>query len=135
MQAEAGKKVKGKVTGITSFGAFVRLEDGSNGLIHISQVADDYVANVGDFLSVGQDVEPTVLSVDEKGRISLSLKTGKRKEHAFSVRDDSQPMLYETAPMPTGFEDMLSRYKSASEEKIGDLRKMQGGKAHKRKVR
>lgn len=136
MQAEAGKKVKGKVTGITNFGAFVRLEDGSNGLIHISQVSDDFVSDVHQFLSVGQDVEPTVLSVDEKGRISLTLKSGKKKVQSVSAKQNEQPMVFESAPLPTGFEDMLSRYKSASEEKISDLRKMQGGRsAHKRKVR
>lgn len=136
MQAETGKKVRGKVTGITNFGAFVRLEDGSNGLIHISQVSDDFVSDVHQFLSVGQDVEPTVLSIDDKGRISLTLKGGKKKGQSVSSKQNDQPVVFESAPPPTGFEDMLNRYKSASEEKMSDLRKMQGGRAgHKRKVR
>ena len=54
MQAEAGKTCKGKVTKITKFGAFIRLEDGSNGLVHISQVSDAYVLDVQEYLTVGQ---------------------------------------------------------------------------------
>lgn len=149
MQAEVGQKVKGKITRITDFGAFVRMEDGLTGMIHISQVADTYVSNIQDILTVGQDVEPTVLSIDEKGRISLTLKSpkknrrgegvgprpGTRTPAASSIVSGAQPALFETAPSPTNFEDMLSRFKSTSEEKISDLRKFQnGGKsAHKHK--
>ena len=149
MQAEVGQKVKGKVTRITDFGAFVRMEDGQTGMIHISQVADTYVSNIHDVLTVGQELEPTVLSVDEKGRISLSLKSGKKTRRsegngprpgakasvASSADPGAQPVLFEAAPKPTNFEDMLSRFKSTSEEKMSDLRKFQnGGKsAHKHK--
>lgn len=148
MQAEAGQKVKGKITRITDFGAFVKMENGLTGMIHISQVSDSYVANIQDVLTVGQDVEPTVLSVDEKGRISLTLKTGKRNPRrfgssggrtsdptAYATVPGAQPAVFESAPTPTNFEDMLSRYKSTSEEKISDLRKFQnGGKTvHKHK--
>ncbi len=135
MQLEAGKKVKGVVTGITDFGAFVKLEDGSVGMIHISQVSDSYVSDIKQFLSVGQEVEPTVLFVNEKGRIALSLKTGKQPQRTREKPSSGQPILYESAPKPTSFEDMLSRYKSASEEKISDLRKMAGNgrNVHKRR--
>lgn len=133
MHTDAGKKVKGTVTGITGFGAFVRLEDGRTGLIHISQVSDAYVTDVHDFLTVGQEVEPTVLSVDEKGRLAFTLKSAPRKA---PPTDPAQPAVFTSAPSPVGFEDMLSRYKSASEDKMNDLRKVQGGKfPHKRKIR
>lgn len=150
MQAEAGQKVKGKVTRITDFGAFVKMEDGQTGMIHISQVADTYVSNIQDVLAVGQEVEPTVLAIDEKGRISLTLKSGKKNRRTGGAQSGSrqtgssssqsialgaQPMVFETAPTPTSFEEMMSRFKSTSEEKISDLRKFQnGGKsAHKHK--
>ena len=134
---EAGQKVKGKITRITNFGAFVRMENGQTGMIHISQVADEYVSDIQNVLTVGQDVEPTVLAIDEKGRISLSLKSGKknRRSGSATVNPSAQPMVFEAAPKPTSFEEMLSRFKSTSEEKISDLRKFQnGGKsAHKHK--
>lgn len=114
MQAEAGRTCKGKVTGITKFGAFVRLEDGSNGLIHISQLSDVYVSDVEDFLTVGQEVEPRILSVDEKGRISLTLKKPK----------SAQPMLFTSPGRPVEFEEMLERFKTVSDEKLGELRRV-----------
>ena len=129
MHAEAGKKCKGKVVGITGFGAFVRLEDGSGGLIHISQVSTSYVSDVHEFLSVGQEVEPTVLSVDEKGRIALTLKPSRS-----SQEPKDQPMLFSSPTKPEGFENMLEHFRSVSDEKIGDLRRSRGGKrAHHRK--
>ena len=129
MHAEAGKKCKGKIVGITAFGAFVRLEDGSNGLIHISQVSTTYVSDVRDFLSVGQEVEPTVLSVDEKGRIALTLRPPRS-----TVESGSQPVLFAPPKGPDGFENMLEHFRSVSEEKIGDLRRARGGKrTHQRK--
>ncbi len=122
------KKVRGKVTGITSFGAFVRLEDGRTGLVHISQVADVYVSDVHDFLSVGQEVEPTVLNADEKGRLAFSLKTI-RTEKSVS----SQPALFREPTPPRDFEGMLSLYKTESEEKLHNLRR--SNPAYKRKNR
>ena len=118
MHDDAGKQVKGTVTRITDFGAVVRLQDGRTGLVHISQVADVYVADVHDFLTVGQEVQPIVLSTDEKGRLALSLKTGKRQDAL-----QKQPALFSAPPKPNGFEDMLSRYKSASEDKLGGMQK------------
>ena len=126
MHDDAGKQVKGTVTRITDFGAFVKLQDGRTGLVHISQVADVYVADVHDFLTVGQEVEPTLLSTDEKGRLALSLKTGNRQ---FKLQ--KQPALFSAPPKPDGFEDMLSRYKSASEEKLGGMPKQKGVRKRK----
>ena len=57
MSIEVGNKLKGKVTGIKKFGAFVELPEGKSGLVHISEVADNYVENVEDHLSVGDEVE------------------------------------------------------------------------------
>ena len=129
MHAEAGKKCKGKVVGITGFGAFVRLEDGSGGLIHISQVSTSYVSDVHEFLSVGQEVEPTVLSVDEKGRIALTLKPPRPPREK-----GDQPVLFSSPAKPDGFENMLEHFRSVSDEKMGDLRRSRVGKrAHHRK--
>ena len=56
MGLEVGAVVEGKVTGITKFGAFVALPEGRSGLVHISEVANTYVNEVGDYLTVGQTV-------------------------------------------------------------------------------
>ncbi|MFP3394122.1 S1 RNA-binding domain-containing protein, partial [Brevibacillus sp. SIMBA_076] len=56
MSIEVGSKVQGKVTGITHFGAFVELPNGKTGLVHISEVADSYVKDINEVLTVGQEV-------------------------------------------------------------------------------
>ncbi|WAA10023.1 S1 domain-containing post-transcriptional regulator GSP13 [Fervidibacillus albus] len=72
---QTGMVVKGKVTGIQSYGAFVSIGNDRQGLIHISEITDRYVQNIRDYLNVGDEVTVKVLSVDEKsGKISLSLK-------------------------------------------------------------
>ena len=74
MQVEVGKIYDGKVTGITNFGAFVDVSESVTGLVHISEVALSYVKNINEHLSVGDEVKVKVLSVDEKGKISMSIK-------------------------------------------------------------
>lgn len=129
MRDHAQKKVRGKVTGITSFGAFIRLEDGRSGLVHISQVADVYVSDVHDFLTVGQEVEPTVLSCDEKGRLAFSLKTDTHGQSNLS-----QPAVFRKGTPPTDFEDMLSRYKQNSEDRLGNLCKTHACRKRKNRI-
>lgn len=74
MAIEVGSKLQGKVTGITNFGAFVELPEGSTGLVHISEVADNYVKDINDHLKVGDMVEVKVINVEKDGKIGLSIK-------------------------------------------------------------
>ncbi len=70
-----GSIVKGKVSKIASFGAFIELEDGVDGLVHISQISDQHVEKVKDALTVGQEVEARVVKVDRgERRIGLSIR-------------------------------------------------------------
>ena len=70
-----GSTVKGKVSKIASFGAFIELEDGVDGLVHISQISDQRIEKVKDALDVGQDVEARVVKVDRgERRIGLSIR-------------------------------------------------------------
>ncbi len=70
-----GSVVKGKVSKIASFGAFIELEDGVDGLVHISQISDERVEKVKDALDVGQEVEARVVKVDRaERRIGLSIR-------------------------------------------------------------
>ena len=77
MSIEVGSKLQGKVTGITNFGAFVELPEGSTGLVHISEVADNYVKDINDHLKVGDVVEVKVINVEKDGKIGLSIKKAK----------------------------------------------------------
>ena len=70
-----GSTVKGKVSKVASFGAFIELEDGVDGLVHISQISDQRVEKVKDALEVGQEVEARVVKVDRgERRIGLSIR-------------------------------------------------------------
>lgn len=75
MELEVGSILEGKVTTITKFGAFVALPGGKSGLVHISEIANQFVNDVHDFLQEGQEVKVKVLST-EGGKINLSIKKG-----------------------------------------------------------
>ena len=79
MELSVGTIVNGKVTGITKFGAFVALEGGKSGLVHISEVANAFVSDVHDFLAEGQEVKVKILSVAD-GKISLSVKQAQEEK-------------------------------------------------------
>jgi polyribonucleotide nucleotidyltransferase len=73
-EAEVGAVYTGTVARIVDFGAFVNILPGKDGLVHISQIAQERVENVTDYLSEGQEVQVKVLDVDQRGRIKLSIK-------------------------------------------------------------
>src|SRR6202023_4279829 len=84
-----GDLVKGKVTKLASFGAFVQLQDDIDGLVHISQLSEGHVAKVKDVLKVGQDVESRVIKVDKvERRIGLSIKAANYSEE--ELRKESE---------------------------------------------
>lgn len=74
MAVEVGSIVEGKVTGVKKFGAFVLLPDGKTGMVHISEVSNEYVQELSDVLSEGQTVKVKVMNVSDDGKIALSIK-------------------------------------------------------------
>ena len=82
------------MTGIQPYGAFVETPDNAEGLIHISEIMDDYVHNLKKFLSEGQIVRAKVISIDDEGKLNLSLKDNdyfknyERKKEKQSVLDE-----------------------------------------------
>ncbi|MGV6806758.1 MAG: polyribonucleotide nucleotidyltransferase [bacterium] len=79
-EAEVGAIYEGKVARIVDFGAFVTILPGTDGLLHISQIAEERVNKVTDYLSEGQMVKVKVLDVDARGRIKLSMKEAAESE-------------------------------------------------------
>ena len=73
-EPEPGVIYKGKVVKVVDFGAFVTILPGKDGLLHISQIAEERVEKVTDYLSEGEEVEVVCLDVDQRGRIKLSIK-------------------------------------------------------------
>jgi S1 RNA binding domain protein len=134
MSVEIGSKVKGKVTGITNFGAFVELPGGTTGLVHISEVADSYVKDVNDHLKVGDEVEVKVLS-EKDGKIALSIKKAiDRPEGQSSYsqrpqrqgRPDSRNKDFRSKggfKPKESFEDKMAKFLKSSEENLTSLKR------------
>jgi general stress protein 13 len=72
---EVGEELTGKVTGIQPYGAFVALDEETQGLVHISEITYGFVRDINDYLAVGDEVKVKVLEVDQDaGKISLSIR-------------------------------------------------------------
>ena len=123
MELEVGTIYTGKVTGITKFGAFIELQPGTVGMVHISEIANSYVEKVSDFLSLGQEVKVKLITIGEGNKLGLSIKkTEPPPAVAAPVRVQSKSQEKKADLDP--FEEMLSKFKQSSEEKISDLRKV-----------
>lgn len=141
MSQTVGTVVKGKVTGITKFGAFVEVEGGDRGMVHISEISHSFVEDISKELSVGQAVECRVLSVADDGKLALSIKQTQPQADKPKPKKEFRPRAqrkYTPAPKVTSppdfewhnssssgttFEDMMSKFKKTSEDKMSDLKR------------
>lgn len=122
---KVGDLVKGKITKIATFGAFVQLEDDIDGLVHISQLSEDHVAKVKDVVKVGDEVEARVIKVDKtERRIGLSIKAAnydeeqlKRETQAFESLRPSSDMVGLDNAFALAFEEWRPGEGSAKKEK------------------
>lgn len=147
MEYEVGAILEGKVTSITKFGAFVALEGGKSGLVHISEIANTYVNDVHDFLQEGQVVKVKLLAIKD-GKLDLSIKKAlpaaerpaqrsfQPRPAAAPHRPSAQAQAANTAPSgDMAFEDKLKQFLSSSERKMADLNRNISGKQGGRRRR
>ena len=150
MEPQVGSILEGKVTTITKFGAFVALEGGRSGLVHISEIANTFVNDVHDFLQEGQTVKVLVLST-ENGKINLSIKKALPPEPRPAAanrapRPAQQPRpagggpRFARAPQQTlapsadlSFEDKLKQFLCASDSKMSELNRNRDGRRGNRR--
>ena len=157
MAIEVGNVFEGRVTGVKPFGAFVALPEGRVGMVHISEVSNEFVQDIAAVLHDGDTVKVQVINVAPDGKIALSIKRllpppprqpregrgprpgapregghgGPRgagrppREGRRGPARDAAPRVWQPkAPARSdnlSFEDMMSRFKSQSEEKMADL--------------
>ncbi|WP_027632568.1 S1 domain-containing RNA-binding protein [Clostridium hydrogeniformans] len=121
MTLMAGNILEGTVVNITNFGAFVEIE-GKTGLVHISEVADSFVKDIREHLKEQDKVKVKVISIDDNGKISLSIKqaTPKKKSVKPMEVDWSADKGRKSA---SNFEDIMSKFLKDSEERLQDVKK------------
>jgi S1 RNA binding domain protein len=90
-----GEALEGAIFKITDFGAFVKLSGNRLGLIHISQIAEDYVKNVSDHLKVGDRITARVVGVRNDGKIDLTLKAPKEQGNSFPKDREFKTSVFE----------------------------------------
>lgn len=143
MAIEVGNVFEGRVTGVKPFGAFVALPEGRVGMVHISEVSNEFVQDINTVLHDGDAVKVQVINIAPDGKIALSIKRllppaprqpregrgpagprpggfrgrGPAREAAPRVWQPKAPARSDNL----SFEDMMSRFKSQSEEKMADL--------------
>lgn len=143
MSIEVGSKLEGKVTGITNFGAFVELPGGQTGLVHISEVADNYVKDINDHLKVGDVVEVKVMNVEADGKIGLSIRKAKpqpekpeRPQRPQRPRSNNRPNDRSDRAPKENFEQKMARFLKDSEDRLSTLKRAteskRGGRGAKR---
>ena len=152
MAIEVGNVFEGRVTGVKPFGAFVALPEGRVGMVHISEVSNEFVQDINTVLHDGDAVKVQVINIAPDGKIALSIKrllppaprqpregrgpAGPRpggfrgagrapREGGRGPAREAAPRVWQPkAPARSdnlSFEDMMSRFKSQSEEKMADL--------------
>lgn len=134
MSLEIGAIVEGEITKIANFGAFVQLPEGKVGLVHISEVSNTYVKDIHAFLKEHDKVKVKVLTIDERGKIGLSIKQAapaapaptQSVHPAFATRErrgNSRPQGNAKPTLPLTFEDKLSKFMKDSDSRMLDLKR------------
>jgi S1 RNA binding domain protein len=110
---EVGAVVEGTVQRITPYGAFIQLEGGRVGLVHISEIDRNYVKDVRDHLRENDEVKAKVVAIKEDGKIDLSIKQ----------LQDPPPRRMDRRDRDPEFEQKLKRFMRSSEERLVDLKR------------
>ena len=134
MSVEIGSIIDGKISGIMPFGAFVSLAGNKTGLVHISEIASTYISDINEVYKVGDSVKVKVIKIDEKGKISLSIKQAaetkkaQKREKAPQKPEKSGPVRpadidWSIKDDNLSFEDKLSKFKQDSDERMLALKR------------
>lgn len=120
MPVSVGDILEGKITDVMQYGVFVKLGEGKSGLVHISEVSNEYVEDINQVVKKGDTVKVKVLSIDDSGKISLSMKKALPREDK-KPRNTMKEKKVEEGPLT--LDDMLSKFLKDSDERQLDLKR------------
>lgn len=126
MTVQVGDKITGKVTGITNFGAFVDINEKDNGLVHISEVANEYVKDINDFVKVGDEVTVVVTKIAADGKVALSMKQAQpkpKKPERPAPKKSERPRQKKQRGSTDDFDAMMSSFLKDSEDRLTSLKR------------
>lgn len=131
MELTVGTLLDGKVKSITNFGAFILLPGNRTGMVHISEVSSTFVRDIHDVLTEGQSVRVKIIGIDDRGKLSLSIK--RAAEASSAPRKESAPASAKAASSraPQSFEEKLKQFMSDSDSRLSGCRQYE----HKTKTR
>lgn len=127
-----GSIVEGKIVSVMPFGAFVDIGGKQSGLVHISEVSSSYVKDINECVKKGDSVKVKVIKIDDKGKISLSIKQANEEKKAKTAKSKSdrkgpvRPADFDwgaSSSNSLSFEEQLSKFKQDSDEKMQTLRR------------
>lgn len=117
--AEVGSIVEGTVNRLADFGAFIQMDNGETGLVHISEVDKNYVRDIKEHLKEGDKVSVKVVAIKEDGKIDLSIK---QADPSWEERPTSR------GGKDPEFEAKLKRFMRESQERLADVRRQRDSK-------
>ena len=117
-----GTVASGSITHVAAFGAFVKLDNGEEGLVHISEIANEFVTDINQFVAVGQKINVKILARNKKNKLEFSLKK--------ATEAPEKPVEFVRKPVvkSNDFETKISSFLKKSEEKQIDIRRNLKGK-------
>ena len=137
MAVEAGQIVRGTVVRLMQYGVLVRLEDGSTGLVHISEIDNNFVRDVADYFQVNDPVVVKILAFGERGKIELSVKQAVGQtpqamegiDHGADNNGEGRPALSPSDAAAArrearaSFEEKMGEYMRTSSERLADIKR------------
>ncbi len=137
MSITPGLICDGEISQVTHFGAFVKMSDGQEGLVHISEISSEYISDIHKAIKVGDKVSVKVLGLNPKGKWDLSIKKAVLVSQQEQVSSEINPDSFAvTKTKNFSFEDKLTSFFKQSEDKLVDWRrrlKAKNGLVKKRK--
>ena len=118
--ADIGTVVEGKIVKLLKYGVIVELPEGESGLVHISEIDNNFIQDVSDYFRENDQVEVKVIGVDDKGRMQLSVRQAQPDYQEMSRPSRRR---HQSAEESAVFEDKLSGFMKKSSERLLDLKR------------